>query len=101
MIKPLTVPSTVVNAMAEMIANGHVASRRRRIERAAGHRAEAEIERQDIEEPDARDADDGAFSGGGRVFDRVVANENVRQRRGAGEERDHQRDEVELVDEFG
>ena len=63
MIRPLTVPSTVVNAMAEMIANSSslklLASSGAAmlvlvdVERAAGHRAEAEEQREHVEEADA------------------------------------------------
>ena len=45
------------------------------------------------------DADDGALAGRGLVFDGVVADEDVRQRGGAAEEGDHQREEVELFPE--
>ena len=66
------------------------------VERAAGHRPQAEKQRQDVEEADAGDADDGALAGRRLVLHRVVANQNVRQRRRAAEQGDHQREEIEL-----
>ena len=73
---------------------GHVAVGH--VQPAAGHRAQAQEQRQDVEEPDAGDAHDRALAGRGLVLDRVIANQNVRQRRRAAEQGDHQREEVEL-----
>ena len=63
MISPLTVPSTVVNAMAEMIANSSSPKLRASSGAAmlllvtsigpAGHRAQAQEQRQHVEEADA------------------------------------------------
>ena len=47
------------------------------------------------------DADDGALAHRRFVLHRVVADQDVRQRRGAGEERQHQRQEIELVEQRG
>ena len=72
---------------------GHVAVRR--VDHAAGHRAQPHEEGQDVEEADRRDRHDGGFARAGRVGHGVVADEDVRQGRGAQEERQHQRQEVE------
>ena len=103
-------PSTVVKAIAEMIANSslaHAAGQERGghvavggVEGAAGHGAEAHVEREHVEEPDAGDADDRALAGGRLVLHRVVADEDVRQRRRAAEQGEHQREKVELVGEL-
>ena len=55
------------------------------------------IQRQHVKEADAGDADDRALARGRLVLHRVVANQNVRQRRRAAEQREHQREEIQLV----
>ena len=77
---------------------GHVAVGR--IEVPAHHRAQADVEREDVKEPDAGDADDGALPRRRGVFDGVVADQNMRQRRRAGEEGEHEGDEVEFVEQL-
>ena len=49
----------------------------------------------------AGDADDGALPRRRLVLDGVIADEDVRQRRGAAEQGEHQRKEIELVGELG
>ena len=61
----------------------------------AGHRAQAHEQGQDVEEADGGDGHDGRFPGGRRAGNGVVADEDVRQRGGAQEQRQHQREEVD------
>ncbi len=77
-ISPLTVPSTVVNAIAEMIANSSSLKLRAKsgaakfvsvsVERAARHRAQAHVQREHIKEADAGDANDGALAADASSF---------------------------------
>ena len=107
MMRPLTVPSTVAKAMAEIIANRNVpnasASNGADMLLSAGlmvpldHGAKPQEERQYVEETDGRDGHDRRLTRGSLAGHRVVADEDVRQRSRAEEERDHERDEVDAV----
>ena len=100
-------PSTVVNAIAEMMANNSSLKLRANsgaailvsvvVERAARHRAQAHVQREHVKEADAGDADDRALARGRLVLDGVIADKDVRQRRRAAEQGQHQRDEIQLV----
>ena len=59
------------------------------IGRPASHRPEADIQRQDVEESNARNADNGTFSRGRLILDGVVPNQDMRQRRRAPEQCQH------------
>ncbi|GIT29529.1 MAG: hypothetical protein Ct9H300mP1_15750 [Planctomycetaceae bacterium] len=85
-IRPLTVPSTVVKAMAEMAANSHspMLNPKQRgghvavgdIERATGHGAQAEVEGEYVEKPNRGNPHDRALPRTRFVLDRVVANQD-------------------------
>ena len=70
------------------------------VEGAAGHRSEAQIEREHVEGPDHGDPHDRALTCRGGILHGVVADEDVRQRRRAAEERQHQAGEIEPVGEL-
>ena len=66
----------------------------------AGHRAETQIKRQHVKQTNAGDPNDGALASTAGILHGVVANQNVRQRSRTTEQGQHQRQEVDLVEEL-
>ena len=74
----------------------HVAAGRIYRKRSAGHGTQTQIERQDIEEANRSDAKNGAFARADLIFHGVIADQNMRQRRRAQKQRQHQRKEIDF-----
>ena len=90
------------NDRKQQLAEAPCQQRRRhvavcRVKRAAGHCPQSHVQRQHIKKSNAGDADDRALPRCRLVLHRVIPNQNMRQRRRPAEQRDHQRQKIQLL----